>query len=132
MNIYSSQMQSNNKNQIHDPYYFIINFIELLKVENKKNLLNPPNQQQINQLWMNERYDLSLAFNSYIKYIINFERSNISDNLYYTQLDIYNCNNCRNYFYFSLIIILIIIKNNAKHVKVKHMFNIEYLIHQIF
>ena len=103
MNIYSSQMQSNNKNQIPDPYCFIINFIELLKVENKKNLLNPPNQQQINQLWMNERYDLSLAFNSYIKYIINFERSNISDNLYYTQLDIYNCNNCRNYFYFSLL-----------------------------
>ena len=81
MNIYSSQMQSNNKILIPDPYYFIINFIELLKVENKKNLLNPPNQQQITQLWMNERYDLSLAFNSYIKYIINFERSNISDNL---------------------------------------------------
>jgi hypothetical protein len=83
-----------------------------LKEENQKE--KPPfnHQNNLYQKWINERFDFEKCFNSFKDNIRYYERSCISDCLYFSQVETYNCTKCGKFYNFSLLPMVQIDLNN--------------------
>ena len=103
MNVYNQSNLNNNTSNIQNPYSFLLNILQILKKENQIAIMQQNEQNMSFQDWMNKRYNVEKCFKLYRHNINHFEKSFISDCLYYTQYEIYVCNQCGQYCHFSLL-----------------------------
>ena len=112
INLYNNYCNNNNKINTQEPYTFLYQILNILKEENQKE--TPPfnHQNNLYQKWLSERFDFEKCFNSFKDNIKKYERSCISDCLYFSQIETYNCAKCGNYYNFSLLPMVQIDLNN--------------------
>ena len=103
MNIYNQSQSINSTPKLPNPYSFLKNIMEILKEENQVAIMQQNEQFNSEQDWKNKRYDVEKCFKLCRHNIRHYEKSFISDCLYFIRYEMYFCNQCRQYFRFSLL-----------------------------
>lgn len=95
----------NNNNNINsqDPCNILEKTLNILKEENQIKVMSEYEKNKYEQNWHNIKYNYKECLSLFKNKVRSYDKSFICDNLYFSQSEIYMCNNCNQYCHFSFL-----------------------------